>query len=155
MLTDLFVAPLHGHLEMWAELGGVESGKSAHAVVRAKLLEPVVLNFLGEAVGFRGWVGRASSGDDSGDALFFDLGPRTTQRLSECDSTRLRQVGEEWMRRWTADLATIPAYNGEVPAGEVPRLDGEFGWWPVLEQIAELARTATERGERVYLFVSP
>ena len=88
------------------------------------------------------------------DGLFGVWPADLVDALADADEAELRSAGERWMEIWCADLATVPAWGGEVPEGMEPRLDGERGWWKALADLAGLARRTRERSWTMYAWFS-
>lgn len=157
MLSDLFMCPRGAQTETYELLldSSPDSAEAReHGWIPTKALDFVVLPMLGGALGDGDSVLEPEP-DESGEGLFCELGPGFVKALATADPARLRAAGEVWITTWAADLASIPSFEGELPEGMRPRLDGEDGWWPVLEELATLARRATTKGWSVYLFMTP
>ncbi|MES2641314.1 MAG: hypothetical protein V4850_17620 [Myxococcota bacterium] len=142
MINELFMCVRGGH----------RAARGEHGALLVKHVDDEALECLAAALRAPGADPIQPDDDDEGDdALYTEVSPLLLEALAATDEEELRRVGERWMDLWIADLGTIPAYRGVVPATARPTLDGEWGWWPALQRFAALARAARQRGWSVYL----
>ena len=154
MLTDLYMCAPGTQRETREAMDdptGVGT-RQTHGLIETKGLEFVVLLQLADALGVAGEAVHPPDPDEDeqSEQWFMLLSDEFVAALGTATEPNLRRAGERWIEIWTADLASIPAYGGQVPDYMRPGLDD---WWPVLVELARLATAARDRQWCVYLWV--
>lgn len=141
VLTDYFVAASDKDAGSYlgggvTHLEGALEGKGIEPFVMLTTLEALLTGRLYEEVEANGNGDDFYVADDSGDVVVTNVRPRLTQVLASCTAQELDQVAVPWSQ-------------SEELTGADPKALADF-----LHRLADLARTAAERGHQVYCKLS-